>query len=177
MSQRQGLIGLLRRRPPDEAFRTPGFGTPPVEPSYQDLLQPLRSAPLRTRLRDGLQTAQRVENLRSSSRVREARESQMGQAKFTKDQAFYVDRSIAPFLSCQNCVYWTAPNRCVIVSETGGSGEIRPGGTSTLFNASTARIRAVQRAYGRGGDQKGMLPQNIRRRVMPLGRSIVYPEM
>lgn len=178
MSQRQGLIGLLRRRPPDEAFRTPGFGTPPVEPSYQNLLQtmPLREAALRRRVRDSTGAQARVEKLRDSPRIQGIIDGQMGREKFTKDQAFYVDKSIYPFLTCQDCIYFLSGNRCVVVSEKNGSGEINPEGTSTGFNASPARLGTIERAYGRGERRRGILPQIVRSKLMPLGKSIIYPE-
>lgn len=130
---------------------------------------------VRRRVRDTLGVPERVEKLKERSEVKQLIEEQSKLAKFTKDQTFYVDRSIYPFLTCQDCIYFIAPNRCVVVSEVGGSGEIKAEGTSTLFNASRRRIQLVETMYGRGEGKKGVAPEIIRKRVMPIGRDLLYP--
>lgn len=130
---------------------------------------------VRRRVRDTLGVPERVDKLRETPEAKKLIEEQSKLPKFTKDQTFYVDRSIYPFLTCQDCIYFISPNRCVVVSELGGSGEIKPEGTSTLFNASRRRIQLVETMYGRSEGKKGVAPEIIRKRVMPIGRELVYP--
>lgn len=132
---------------------------------------------VRRRIRDTLGVPQRVDKLRERPEVVKLIDEQSKLPLFTKDQAFYVDRSIYPMLTCQDCIYFISPNRCVVVSEVGGSGEIKPEGTSTLFNASKRRIQLVETMYGRGEAKKGVAPEIIRKRVMPIGRDLVYPDV
>jgi len=107
--------------------------------------------------------------------VKRWREEEARKPQFTKVQAYFVKRS-ATAAACQNCIWYSYPNQpplnkpfphCVLVSEKGSPdpGIITPAGICGLYQATPARIRAYEAAYGRGEGQRGILPEIIRRRV------------
>ncbi len=154
---------------------------------------PIRSGTVRRRVRNMAKIPDRAAAQRASPQVRAQIQAQQGLPKFTKDQVFYVDHSLYPTLSCINCKYFLPANakfdvfqpwlflndkpRCAVVNESGGSGIINPEGTSTGFQASPARLKLIEKLYGRGDDQTGVLPQVIRKKLMPIGKAVLYPDL
>ncbi len=172
---------------PTKAARYESFqdlAAKPVETQLIGTSMPIREGKLRRNIRDRVNPQSRIAKLRDSDRIQMLKQAQFRLDKFTKEQSFYVDRSIYPFLTCQNCIWFLAPStqddnvpRCAVVSEKGGSGIINPEGTSTAFNASPARLKLIERAYGRGEGKRGVLPQTVRSRIMPIGKKLIYPDI
>ena len=107
--------------------------------------------------------------------IRRWRSEEAAKPQFTKVQAYFVKKS-ATAAACQNCIWYSYPNQpplnkpfphCVLVSEKGSPdpGVISPGGICGLYQATPARIRAYEVAYGRGEGKRGILPETVRRRV------------
>ncbi len=102
--------------------------------------------------------------------------------KFTKDQTFYVDKTKFGLVPCKDCNYFLeneedpSKSKCEKVSESGGSNYIMAGGTCTIWNGTTARIKIIAKIHGRG-EKKGILPGKIREKILSQAREILYPTM
>lgn len=113
------------------------------------------------------------ERLLKLPRVRRLIQEQSIKPKFSKRQSYYVGRTKIAVVRCENCVYFTPPDKCALVSEEGAPtpGVIASQGACSLWNGNTPRINVFEVAYGRA-ESKGVLPQIIRNRIIDLRWSL-----